>query len=183
MVGVLALALAACGGSSSNNAGKQPSGSSGPGTTVHVAKAATDRPSISAQMICQNEAKQEIADSATGVDTIKPLNPTWKNHIYSCDYVYPNGTMTLSVKELSNADETTAYFNELAQKLGKSKVQYNIGQGAFSTNNGSLVARKDYKVMLVDVSKLPASFGVPPDTREHVAINVASTIMNCWSGE
>jgi hypothetical protein len=177
-----AIALAACGGSSSN-AGNKPSSSSGPGTTVHVAKAATDRPSISAQMICEPEAKQEIADSATGVDTIKPLKPVWKNHIYSCDYVYPNGTMTLSVKELDNAADTTAYFNMLAQKLGKSKVDYNIGQGAFTTNNGSLVARKDYKVMLVDVSKLPAKFGVPADTRANVAINVASTIMNCWSGE
>jgi hypothetical protein len=176
VTGATALSLAACGGSSSPK-------SSGPTTTVHVAKAATDRPSISAQMICEPEAKQEIADSATGVDTIKPLKPTWQNHIYSCDYVYPNGTMTLSVKELSNADETTAYFNSLADKLGKSKVQYNIGQGAFSTTNGSLVARKDYKVLLVDVSKLPKSFGVPTETPEEVGINVASTIMNCWSGE
>jgi hypothetical protein len=35
---------------------------------------------------------------------------------------------------------------------------------------------------LVDVSKLPASFGVPAASKADVAINVAATIMGCWTG-
>ena len=34
--------------------------------------------------------------------------------------------------------------------------------------------RKDYKVLLVDVSGLPAQFGSPPDTKGDVALNVAA---------
>jgi hypothetical protein len=133
-------------------------------------------------MICEPEAANEIYDQATGVKTIKPFNPTWVDHVYSCDYVYPHGAVIrLSVKEMSSPEETTAYFDSLAQKLGKVEVQP-IGQGAFTTNNGDLVVRKDYKVLLVDVSKLPASFGVPPDTRKDVAVNVGATIMSCWTG-
>jgi hypothetical protein len=178
---VFGLVLAACGGSSSS--GK--AAATGPSTTAHVAKVASDKPSVSAQMICATEAAKEIEDAATGVPTIKPLKPVWdKNtHIYSCDYVYPHGAvMNLSVKEMSSPEETTAYFNELAQKLGKVRDQYSIGQGAFTTKNGDLVVRKDYKVLLVDVSKLPASFGVPPDTRANVAQNVGGAIMSCWTG-
>ena len=178
--------LAACGGSSSNSGSpatsSSPSTSAGPGTTEHVAKLASKNPSESAKMICESEAANDIYNQATGVKTIKPFKPTWVDHVYSCAYVYPNGAvMRLSVKELSSDAETTAYFDSLAQKLGKEKDQA-IGQGAFTTKNGDLVVRKDYKVLLVDVSKLPASFGVPADTRENVAINVGATIMSCWTG-
>ena len=135
-------------------------------------------------MICEKEAQQDIADSAVGFDVVQPLKPTWKDHVYSCDYVYKNGaTMKLSVKELSSKEETDAYYNELEQKLGNKAPQYGLGQGAFVTDNGSVVVRKDYKVLLVDVSKLPAQFGDPPDTRSNDAINVGVTIMGCWTGE
>jgi hypothetical protein len=186
-VAVFGLMLAACGGSSSSGkAGSSPTtNGSGPGTTVHVAKVASDKPSVSAQMICETEAENEIYQQATGVKTTSAPKGVWdeKTHVYSCDYVYPHGAvMKLSVKEMSSPDETTAYYNQLAQQLGKVKDQYSIGQGAFTTKNGDLVVRKDYKVLLVDVSKLPANFGVPADTREHVAINVGGSIMSCWTG-
>jgi hypothetical protein len=185
VLGVVAfgLVLAACGGSSSSSG--KPAATGGSGTTVHVAKVAADKPSVSAQMICEKEAVNEIYQQATGVQTVKPPKGVWDEatHIYSCDYIYPHGAvMKLSVKEMSSPDQTTAYYNQLAQQLGKTKDQYSIGQGAFTTKNGDLVVRKDYKVLLVDVSKLPASFGVPADTRAHVAQNVGGSIMSCWTG-
>ena len=180
MVASLAFGLAACGGSSSNTA--STSTSTTPGSTVHVAKVASNTPSASAKMVCETEAVNEIYDSATGVKTIAPLQPTWVDHVYSCTYRYPAGAaMTLSVKEVSSPAETTAYFDSLAAKLGKTRTLV-IGQGAFQVKNGSVVVRKDYKVLLVDITKLPANFGVPSASRGDVAINVAETIMSCWSG-
>ena len=150
---------------------------------MHVAKLAKNTPSASAKMICEPEAAKEIYDQATGVKTIKPFKPAWVGHVYSCDYVYPNGAvMRLSVKEMSSPDETTAYFDSLAQKLGKAKDQPGLGQGAFTTKNGDLVVRKDYKVLTVEIADLPAQFGNPPDTRSNDAINTAYTVMNCWTG-
>jgi hypothetical protein len=186
----LAVALTACGGGSSksNSSPTVPANAtttvpqSGSGTTVHVANKAGDQPSESAKMIC-DEAVKDI-NEVIGVDA-KVSTPTWDEteHIYACDYNYPNGaTMHMAVKEMSSTEETTAYYAELAQQLGKKQDLEGLGQGAFATNNGSVVVRKDYKVLTVDVSKLPAQFGDPPDTRANDAINVAYTIMGCWTG-
>jgi len=182
--------LAACGGSSKPSASpttQAPTTTagapSGPSTTVHVAQLAKNVPSVSAKMICTPDAANEIYQQATGLKTVKPFAPRWQEHVYSCDYVYPAGAvMKLSVKEVSSPDETTAYFDSLATKLGKTKDVAQIGQGAFQTPNGSMVVRKDYKILLVDVTKLPAQFGVPSDTRGDVAINVSEAIMGCWTG-
>jgi hypothetical protein len=173
----IALVLAACGGSSKVTTSNQPT------TTTHVASVASNEPSESAKMICAQEAQTEIYQSATGVKTVAPFKPTWVDHVYSCKYVYPGGaTMTLAVKEVSNAAETTAYFDSLATKLHKTTRAVEIGQGAFQAQDGSIVVRKDFKVLLVDITKLPAQFGVPASPRGDVAINVATTIMSCWTG-
>src|SRR5438874_864024 len=58
----LALVLAACGGSSKPSS-SSPTTPQGPTTTVHVAKVASARPSISAKMICETEAQNDIYDS------------------------------------------------------------------------------------------------------------------------
>jgi hypothetical protein len=184
MVVSLGLLVAACGGSSKPSAGSStttaPAGSP---TTVHIAKEASNVPSVSAKMICESEAQKDIYESATGVKTIAPFKPKWVDHTYSCVYAYPGGAqMTLSVKELSSTEETTAYFDSLATRLHKTTDQPGVGQGAFHVQDGSLVVRKDYKVLLIDVTKLPASFGVPADKRADVATNVAVAIMGCWTG-
>jgi hypothetical protein len=179
---VLALGLAACGGSSKT--ASQPSGTTEPGSTEHVAKVASNVPSESAKMICAAEAQKDIEESATGVHATKITTPKWdeNEHIYSCTFEYPNGSFSMAVKEMSNVDETTAYYNSLADKYGK-KQDIQLGQGAFVTKNGNMVVRKDYKVLFIDVSRLPAQFGQPPDKPSDVGINVASVIMSCWTGE
>jgi hypothetical protein len=184
-----ALLVAACGGSSksNNSSGSGTPGTAAPGTTDHVAQVASDRPSESAAMICADEAKKDIAESAIGLDTAQPLKPSWDKdtHVFSCDYLYKDGAkMVLAVKEMSSADETTAYFDSLAKQYGKKAPLNGLGQGAFTTPSGNVVVRKDYKVLLVDVSGLPQQFGIPSNTpRGDDAINVAATIMSCWTGE
>jgi hypothetical protein len=180
---VLALGLAACGGSSKTPAAQPQQPQQQTGTTDHVAKVASNVPSESAKMICSAEAQKDIEESATGAHATKVTKPTWNDHIYSCTFQYPDdASFTMSVKELSNVDETTAYYDSLAEKYGK-KQDIQLGQGAFVTKNGFTVVRKDYKVLLVDTSKLPAEFGQPPDKPSDVGINVASVIMSCWTGE
>jgi hypothetical protein len=50
------------------------------------------------------------------------------------------------------------------------------------TTDGSIVVRKDWKVLYVDVSHLPAEFGQPPQSAADAALGVAATILGCWSG-
>jgi hypothetical protein len=110
-------------------------------------------PSKISKMVCSAEAEKELAATLGASAVIG--RPTWTDHLYSCRYTYPNGTFTLSVKELSSWPETYAYFDSLREALGQTNTITALGQGAFATRNRSIVVRKDWKVLVVDVSGLP----------------------------
>ena len=132
-------------------------------------------------MVCAPEAQNDLA-SALGVATTGVSDPTWVDHVYSCRYMYPDGTMALSVKELSSRTATTAYFTSLRAQLGEAENLSGVAQGAFVTTNGSLVLRKDYKVLLVDTSGLAVPFGSGFKTQGQVAVGVGVTLLGCWTG-
>ena len=91
--------------------------------------------------------------------------------------------MVLSVKELSSWTQTYAYFDELAKTLHKTAPVKGLGQGAFVVSDGSVVVRKDWKILLVDISGLHGMVGSPPSSRDTVALDAASVILDCWSGD
>jgi hypothetical protein len=175
----IVLAAAGCGGSSSSSSPKSPATqSTDPSVTALPAGV---NPSESAKMICATEAQRDIAESL-GVTASRLTTPTWVDHVYSCTYEYPNGSFTMSVKELNNLTETKAYFDELGRRLGRDQGSIALGQGAYSTPNGSVVVRKDFKVLDVDISKLPDPFGQPPEKRSDAALTIAAVLMSCWTG-
>ena len=138
-------------------------------------------PSKVSKEVCKSDAPHDVGEALGEKATVTP--PTWVNHLYSCTYEYPNAKMTLSVKELSSPKQTTAYFNSLGAQLGVARKLTLLGQGAFQTTNGSVVVRKDYKVLLVDDSGLPAKFGHPPTTPGNIAVTVADVVLGCWAGD
>lgn len=165
MVGAIALLSAAC-STQAAGSGPQPAG---------------PHPSTSAKMVCAPGAREKL-DQVLGSTSTTVTRPTWVAHLYSCGYVYPQGTMTLSVKELSSTAETTSYFDGLARRYGTRQPLYGLGQGAFLADDGSVVVRKDYKVLLVDTSGFSKAYVQPESASGTPAETVASTIMDCWSG-
>ncbi len=138
-------------------------------------------PSTISKMVCSPQAEKELA-ATLGVSAVIE-RPTWIDHLYSCRYAYPDGSFTLSVKELSDWPETYGYFDNLAGVLGRTTTITALGQGAYATRNGSIVVRKDWKVLVVDVSGLPPRFGKPATSSADVAYTIADVIMGCWSGD
>ena len=132
-------------------------------------------------MVCAPETRHEIARVLGVRASVTP--PTWFAHAYSCRYRYPNGEFVLTVKELSSWPQTVAYFTALGREQGRSLTVPRLGQGSFQTTNGSMVVRKDWKILTVDISGLPAQFGRPPTSRGDVAVTVADVILACWSGD
>jgi len=162
--------------------GSTSSASHAPSTVAsRAAEAVGDNPSESAKMVCAAEAQSDIAGSL-GVTPTQVTSPTWTDRVYACDYVYPGGKIALSVKELASASATATYFEEMGSRLGKRPDPPQLGDGAFVTTDGSVVVRKDYKVLEVDISHLPMQFGDPPQDRSSVAVSVATTVMGCWVG-
>jgi hypothetical protein len=132
-------------------------------------------------MVCAVKAQREIGE-VLGV-TARVSDPTWAAHLYSCRYRYANGSFALSVKELSSWSQTLAYFHALGRALGDNGALGNLGQGAFTTGNGSVVVRKDWKVLVVEIAGLPREFGKPPTASPEVAFTVADLILGCWGGD
>jgi hypothetical protein len=171
-------AIAACGGSGNSHMGAPPS-------TTSAEKLSSLSPSTSAKMICETEVRGEIADSL-GVRETRVV-PSWskQQHLFSCTYEYPRGKIVLSVKELANESETTAYLYAIRKKYGTKKALGDLSQGArgWVLKNDDVVSRKDYKVLLVDVQGIPANFANGL-SRSTVASTTAITtaIMLCWTG-
>jgi hypothetical protein len=138
-------------------------------------------PSKISKEVCASEARKDI-NEVLGVNA-SVQTPTWVDHLYSCRYQYPDGSMVLSVKELSSWTQTKSYFALLGQQLGNVGPLGNLGQGAFTTTDGSVVVRKDWKVLLVNISSLPARFGVPLTSKADIADTVADVILGCWAGD
>ena len=142
---------------------------------------AGSKPSEIARMVCTREAQREIAETLGVRASVS--TPTWVGHTYSCRYRYPDGAFVLTVKELSSWPQTLAYFTAIGRHQGRTASVANLGQGAFQTDNGSTIVRKDWKILTVDISGLPAQFGKPPTSRGDVAVTVADLILACWAGD
>ena len=173
LVTLVALVVTACGGS----------GSGAPARTAAAQKPlpAGPRPSSISKMVCIPKTQRELAE-VFGVKASVPA-ATWVHHRYGCAYRYPDGAMELSVKELSSWPETIAYFQALGRQLGVATKLNGLGQGAFQARDGSVVVRKDWKVLVVDTTGLPSPFGRPPTSSADVAVTVADVILGCWAGD
>jgi hypothetical protein len=160
----------------------QPSDPIGAPVSAAPTSAPADVPSPQAEMVCQPEAQADIQDLVGVVPTqVGPLQ--YANHVSTCRYAYPDGSFLLIVQDLPNDLTTTDAFEALAGKLGRVDAIDLPGADAFTTTDGSIVLRKDQKVMLVDVTGLPATFGSPPSPRADVGRLIMKAVLGCWTGD
>jgi hypothetical protein len=181
---VLIAAVVGCGRQEgAARAGSSPAVVSPAATSPAAASpaAAGNTPSESAKMICATEAQGDI-QAALGVRPKQPLVPTWVDHLYSCRYVYPTGVLVLSVKELASAAATSAYYDGMRAKYPGGGEVPGIGEAAYIAPIGSVLVRKDFKVLWVDISGLPPQLGSPAVSRADAAYRVAVVVMGCWTG-
>ena len=180
----IVVVLAGCGGRTTSGGGAPPTASGEdppPTASGRVPQPAGPSPSAISRMICTRKTAAEIADVMAAKAAVTA--PTWAGHLYSCGYRYGVGTMVLSVKELSSWPQTYAHFDQLAMTLHETTPLSGLGQGAFITSNGSVVVRKDWKVLLVDISGMHGEVGSPPKPPGELAIYVAQAILSCWAGD
>jgi hypothetical protein len=138
-------------------------------------------PTDSAKMVCAPEAQTDLA-AALGAKTTSVTTPTWTDHVYRCTYDYADGSFTLAVKELPTIDDTVDFYNAEKSKHPVSQL-LDLGQGGFVSTDDTAVVRKDNKVLVVDVDKLPAQFGKPAQNRADTSTAIAVVILGCWTGQ
>jgi hypothetical protein len=166
--GIGAVLLAAALGAAGCAAGPQPAGPT---------------PSPISQLICKSDTARELAQ-VVGTNAARGT-PTWSraDHVYSCDYRYGKGVMVLSVKELSSWNQTYAYYGRLARQLHKTGTIAGLGQAAFRAQDGSVVVRKDWKVLFADTSGMHGTVGTPGDSPAQLALDASAVILTCWAGD
>jgi hypothetical protein len=132
-------------------------------------------------MVCEHEAQDDISVQLGVTPThVGPLR--FADHTTSCRYSYPDGAFDLSVQDLPDEPATTAAYDGLGAQRGRVADLDLPGASAFTTTDGSVVLRKDTKVMLVDVIALPTTFGRPPAPRAAAALLITKAILGCWTG-
>jgi hypothetical protein len=150
-------------------------------TSPRTANPTPTGPSAVAVMVCSAEAQDDI-QSTLGLPVTGPPASSFANGLFTCNYRYPVGTMVLTVKDLPDAAATDAYVTAARGTLANVHDLAALGDAAFSDDVSTVYVRKDYAVLHVDTSRLPAQFGQPPHSRLTVAIAVAAAIMLCWKG-
>jgi hypothetical protein len=154
------------------------------GSTMGAEQAApaADRPSAAAQMICADETREAIKTVLT-LKTTPVGKATWTDHLYTCTYALPMGTLHLSVKESTNATTAGAYYTEQRKAAPHAAELAGLTDSAFGTPDGTVVLRKDNDVLRVDATGLPAVFGAQQQKRADFAYELASDILGCWTGD
>jgi hypothetical protein len=175
--------LAGCGTAPATSAARAAASSPSPtAVTTSPSPAALPRgPSASARMICAAEEQEEISQ-ALGFTLRRRATSVWVAPVYRCTYPFTAGPVVLSVRELADARDTTAYFAAARAAAEGSTDVPDLGDAAFATTDGSVYVRKDFKVLKVDVSTLPTAVGTPPLSRAAAAVLIAQLIMGCWTG-
>lgn len=192
VVSMLALAGCASAGASgepgTSRAAHSPAMSAGmvmpDGSTMGAAAApstaAADNPSAAEMMICAAETHSIIAE-VLGLTSAPPSTATWRDHLYTCRYRLPMGTLIVSVKQSADPGAAAAYFRTSQAHLGSTEPLDGLGEHSFGAAAGTIVLIKDNDTLTVDATRLPPVFGNESSKRFDFAYELASDILGCWT--
>ena len=132
-------------------------------------------------MVCACEAQRELAE-ALGEDAMVPSR-RGSTTATLCDYQYPERLLHPVGAGSVELGPDLHLYDMLKKQLGDAGRSPTSARAPYQTSNGSVVVRKDWKVLLVNIAGLPARFGVPPTAAGDIAVTVADVILGCWAGD
>ena len=133
-------------------------------------------------MICAEETQGNVAKILSVEHPSTPVDH-WANDLYTCTYQVPSGTLRLSVKQSADDTAARAYFDAQQKAAGNPETIQglaNLGLPAYQTPDGKVSFVKDNMTLLVDGSQLSSDDPSTP-SRTHLAYQVATAILGCWS--
>jgi hypothetical protein len=142
-------------------------------------------PSASAQMVCGPEIRADVA-TILALRLAPPTTTTWVDHLYTCTYHLPTGSLVLSVKESPDVPSATTYFTTLRGHLGITHSLVGLaglGDPGYDTPDGTVVVLKDDKTLQVNATGLPSHIGQHQQSRADLAYEITSDILGCWTGK
>jgi hypothetical protein len=135
-----------------------------------------------ARMVCSDEIRKQVA-GALGLDAVPTPQDSWAEHVYTCTYALPVGTLVLSVSVAPSDDAALPQLDAQRTRLGAADPEQGLGEQAYSAPTGVVVAVKDNMVLVVDATALPDDLGPGHQRRITVARLLAAGVFACWTGE
>ena len=158
-----------------------PDGSTMGAASASPAPLSAGSPSDAEKMICGEEIHTTIT-KVLGLPRAPTSTATWRDHLYTCTYRLPMGTLIVSVKQSRDPATAQTYFRSVRTTLGDTESLDGLGQGSYGAASGTVVLIKDSDTLTVDASRLPAVFGSQQSKRFDFAYELASDILGCWTG-
>ncbi|MCU1667975.1 MAG: hypothetical protein JWP40_902 [Blastococcus sp.] len=170
------LALAACAASST--------ATSVPTTTAqaHGGEAVAPQVPATAKMICSEDIKGKV-QQALRLETPPATHDSWVDDVYTCRYSLPMGEMSLSDRVFPDAGAARAHLAVTRSQDGAAQSLAGLGQQAYGSSRGLAVVLKDNQILTVDTTGLPDRFGATDQRRSDLAVEVASDVLGCWTGD
>jgi hypothetical protein len=125
---------------------------------------------------CSAEVRGAI-EAVLGASLPTAPQGAWQANRYTCLYSVGDGTLSLTVDVLASSHQADRVFAQ-AQRVAPLRQRLNgLGQQAFQTSDGLLVARKDHFVLRFDPSAVPARIN-----HSDITFAAAVQLLSCWSG-
>jgi hypothetical protein len=149
--------------------------------SVAAAQYASPTPPAAATMVCSDEIRTQVV-GALGL-TVQPIpQDSWADHVYTCTYAVPTGTLVLAVTVAPSDDAADSQLDALATQFGAADPEQDFGRRSYSAPAGVLVAVKDNLVLTVDARTLPDDLGPGHQRRLDVVRLLAAAVFACWTG-
>lgn len=115
--------------------------------------------------------------AATQLSVPDPQPGVWTGTTYSCTYVVGAGSLVLRVEVVADRPAAKAAYRAVRQASAVEQTFNGLGQAAFQSTDGTIVARKDRFLLTSDPSLLPAD-----QSKKDVSFAAVSAVLSCWTG-
>ena len=187
LIGLLAglLALAGCASTPAASGSSAPSSKAASSAAVASAEElqyATNKPPATALMLCSQDVRGEVIADALSVPSVPAPQSSWADHVYSCTYALQQGQLVLAVTVAPDDATAADDLRSMAGRLGATTQEPGLGQKAYSTKAGTVVAVKDNLVLRVDATGMADDLGNTHEGRLDFARVIAAGVFSRWTG-
>ena len=145
----------------------------GPSRQSDAAVLATPSKDLAAE-VCEDMVRDSLI-AAAGEALASPQRGSWAGHRYTCMYTFGDGTLRVRVDVMRSRSAAKARFLATRKEARLPSTLYGIGQQAFKSGDGAVVARKDNFLLEVDPSRLPDRLN-----RDSLVWSTTRAIFDCW---
>ena len=174
------LALAGCGSTPAASSSSAPSSTAA--ASAAEVQYASNKPPAAALLLCSQDVRGEVIADALNVPSVPAPQSSWADHVYSCTYALQQGRLVLAVTVAPSDAAARTDLKSMAGQLGATTQEPGLGQKAYSTTAGTVVAVKDNLVLRVDATGMADDLGDTHEGRLDFARVIAAGVFSCWTG-